>query len=162
MPRVTWHTAAALQRTSGYSLDNPGTRISRSVCSAVGHGAASARHVLITSTLTANGAAGAAAGAATLIVRDAAPTANSMANVTRSSHPRRRMRCRILTIMVRDLDAGDASLWNADCMPVTTSRANSLRRHRFMQHRFWSTLAATALIGLTTLCAAASAPLTVA
>jgi basic membrane protein A len=64
--------------------------------------------------------------------------------------------------MVRDLDAGDASLWNADCMLVTVSRAISIRRHKFMQHRFRSTLAATALVGLTTLCAAASAPLKVA
>jgi hypothetical protein len=31
-----------------------------------------------------------------------------------------------------------------------------------MQHRFWSTLAASALIGMTALCAAASAPLKVA
>src|SRR5580692_5278831 len=64
--------------------------------------------------------------------------------------------------MVRDLDASDASLWNADCTPVTTSRVISIRRHKFMQHRFRSMLAATALVGLTTLCAAASAPLKVA
>jgi basic membrane protein A and related proteins len=40
-------------------------------------------------------------------------------------------------------------------MPATT-------RHSLMQHRFWSALAATVLVGLTALCAAASAPLKVA
>jgi len=40
--------------------------------------------------------------------------------------------------------------------------ARATTRHSLMQHRFWSALAAPALVGLTALCAAAAAPLKVA
>src|SRR5580658_591017 len=60
-PVVIWHTPCAVQRTSGYSCNSPGTGISRVTFSAFNQGVASGWYMLTIITLTATAAEAAAA-----------------------------------------------------------------------------------------------------